>query len=66
MRTIWLPKGKPPPEERADESVIVHEFLEWKAYAFLNDEDFVREKEDKLLIRRMNRRKKNKNRWNND
>lgn len=66
MRTVWLPKGKLPPEERADESVIVHEFQEWKAYSFLNDEDFVREKEDKLLVRRMNRRKKNKNRWNNE
>lgn len=59
MRHVVVTDYDPKPEARADE-ILVNDFgsCGYVNYTFANDEDFVREKDDKLYIRRMNRKRK--------
>ncbi len=63
MRDLFLRTGKHP-ELRADEVVWLDTSYDYdhRCVTVVNDEDFTRDKEEKLIIRRQNRRAKHERR----
>jgi hypothetical protein len=65
MRTVYVQPGETA-EPRADELQFLDpwQIAGYKAYSFVNDEDFCRSPAERDMVRKRNRQKKLKTRYN--